>query len=200
MPARRSRRIRRHARVSAGSGNVAMDCGNTSARAEFTANLSCGRAAAVQVYHAIMTEPLPSHISSAQTHSGERIIGHGIDLVSVARFERLLTGHRERFLERTFTRAEQAECARKHRESERLASRFAAKEAALKALGAGIIEGIPLTDIGIVTAATGAPTLVVIGVAKVRADALGITRWLVSLTDTGEWSMASVIAVGSLVA
>ena len=62
------------------------------------------------------------------------IIGHGVDIVETSRIEQLLGDHPERFLERVFTPGEQADSESNKRQLEHLAARFAAKEAALKAL------------------------------------------------------------------
>ncbi len=127
-----------------------------------------------------------------------QIIGHGVDLVPVARIAKILDEHRERFLERTFTPGEQADCAGHRRESEKLASRFAAKEAVLKALGTGLTQGIFLTDVSVVSLPSGKPTIQLTGQAAHIAAGLGITRWEISLTDTDGYSMASVIAIAEL--
>jgi holo-[acyl-carrier protein] synthase len=125
-----------------------------------------------------------------------RIIGHGIDLVEIARMKRLLDGHPERAIERLFTQQEQDECRSDVRSTSRFAARFAVKEAAMKALGTGLADGVRWTDFGVVNNAAGAPTLVVSGKAAELAGKLGITAWSVSLTHTGGYAAASVIATG----
>ncbi|MCA3004202.1 MAG: holo-ACP synthase [bacterium] len=125
-----------------------------------------------------------------------RIVGHGIDLVPVERIAGMLAEHGERFLLRTFTARERADCAGHRREAERLASRFAAKEAVFKALGTGMRDGMTLLDVSVEPLATGQPTLVLAGVAAEKARQLGITSWSVSLTDTEGYSAASVLALG----
>ncbi|MEM9373670.1 MAG: holo-ACP synthase [Planctomycetota bacterium] len=122
------------------------------------------------------------------------VVGHGVDLAEVARIERLLGQHPERFLERCFTADEQHDAGGGPRRGERLAARFAAKEAALKALGTGWADGIGWTDIAVRRLSSGKPELVVRGRAAEIASALGITRWHVSLTHSGAYAMASVIA------
>jgi holo-[acyl-carrier protein] synthase len=127
----------------------------------------------------------------------EYMLGHGIDLVENARVGELLDKHGERFLDRVFTPDEQAYAARSvKRRIEHLAARFAAKEAALKAIGTGWRDGITWTDVEVAHAAAGAPLLRVTGEAARIASACGITRWLVSLSHTETHSMASVIAIG----
>ncbi len=84
------------------------------------------------------------------------ILGHGIDLVEVARVQGMLDTHGERFLARCFTAGEQAYCAANAaRMAEHLAGRFAAKEAVLKVLGTGWSGGIAWTDVEVVREARG---------------------------------------------
>lgn len=124
------------------------------------------------------------------------IVGHGIDLVEIDRIDRMLDRHGRRFIERCFTPEEiaYADAARKRR-AERYAVRFAAKEAALKALGTGLRDGIRWTDIAVIREPNGRPGLAVAGRAKDLADQRGISGWRASLTHTGNQAMASVIAV-----
>jgi len=124
------------------------------------------------------------------------IVGHGVDLTEVSRIEQMLGDHPERFLERCFTPTEQADGGDGPRRAERLAARFAAKEAALKALGTGWSDGVGWTDIGVIRTNAGKPELAVTGRAAEIAGALGITRWHVSLSHTGDHAIASVIAEG----
>jgi holo-[acyl-carrier protein] synthase len=125
------------------------------------------------------------------------IIGHGVDLTEVSRIEKMLNDHPDRFLERCFTPTERRDAGEGPRRAERLAARFAAKEAALKALGTGWSDGIGWTDIEVVRNNAGKPELVVVGRAAQIAGVLGIARWHVSLTHTGTHAMASVIAEGA---
>ncbi|MCA9287967.1 MAG: holo-ACP synthase [Phycisphaerales bacterium] len=123
-------------------------------------------------------------------------LAHGIDIVPVDRIERLLDQHGPRFLDRCFTPHEREVCLGHARAAERLAARFAAKEAAFKALGTGWSGGIAWTDAEVVTQASGAPALVLHAAAAERAAALGITAWFVSLSHAGGMAVASVIGVG----
>lgn len=127
----------------------------------------------------------------------EGIIGHGIDLVEIARIERMLDEHGERFATRCFTAAERAYAeASAAVRGERYAARFAAKEAALKALGTGLRDGIDWTDIEVDRTAGGRPFLRLHGRAAEIAASLGIEGWAISLTHAGGMAMASVIATG----
>ena len=125
-----------------------------------------------------------------------RIIGHGIDLVEVSRIAEMLDKHAERFVDRVFTKAEAAHGDGKRRRAEHLAARFAAKEAALKALGTGWAGGIAWTDIEVVSLPSGQPSLHVTGRAAEIAQSRGVREWHISITHTDAQAMASVIAVG----
>lgn len=123
------------------------------------------------------------------------LLGHGIDLVAIDRIRRMLEGHPERFLARCFTPAEQAWADAGGRlRTERYAGRFAAKEAASKALGTGISGAIRWTDFEVLPDDAGAPILRLGGAAAERAAHLGIGRLLISITHTDGLAMASVIA------
>lgn len=125
------------------------------------------------------------------------ILGYGLDLVEIHRIEAMLNEHGQRMLDRLFTPAEQEECVRDVRKVSRLAARFAAKEAAMKALGTGLADGIQWTDMSVVNDAHGAPRLVVTGRAAEIAKQKQITGWIISLTHTGKNAAASVLAVGA---
>lgn len=125
------------------------------------------------------------------------VVGHGVDVVEVARIARMLADHADRFADRCFTPAEQAYCsASARRAAEHYAVRFAAKEAVLKALGRGLGEGLSLREIEVVRAASGEPSLVLHGGAATIAHERGVARWLISLSHTESVAMASVIALG----
>jgi len=121
------------------------------------------------------------------------IIGTGIDLVEIARIEQTVERYGDRFLDRVYTRAEQAYCRRKRRSAESFAARFAAKEAGAKALGTGISFGVSWLEIEVAREAGGRPTLQFHGRAAEIARHLGVARAALSITHTGEVAMASVI-------
>lgn len=124
------------------------------------------------------------------------ILGHGVDLVEVARVGRSVERFGDRFLERVFTEAERIYAGDGPRRDEHLAARFAAKEAVFKALGTGWAQGAGWKDIEVVREASGRPALVLHGKARELSLALGIRRWHLSLTHTGSTAMASAIAEG----
>jgi len=126
-------------------------------------------------------------------------IAHCIDIVEPARIEALLSKHPHRAAQRLFTPDELAYAnSQPARRSEHLAARFAAKEAVFKALGTGWTQGIAWTDIQVVRAPSGAPSLKLSGRAETCAKELGIEHWLISLTHVKTLAMASVIGVGKI--
>lgn len=130
----------------------------------------------------------------APLHSPMR--AHGIDLVEISRFAEFLDRHPDRARDRLFTKAELDYAAGKKRETEHLAARFAAKEAVLKALGTGWAQGIAWTDVEITRDHAGRPGVVLYNRAAQCAAEQGITAWLISLSHTEHYAMASVIALG----
>ena len=128
------------------------------------------------------------------------VIGHGVDLVQIERIERMLEDHGDRFLQRCFVESEiaYAEIAPAVR-AERIAARFAAKEAVLKALGTGLRDGIDWKDITVTRNDLGAPGVVLVGRAAEIAAELGISGWRISLSHAGGFAMASVMALGDQV-
>ena len=133
-----------------------------------------------------MTAPAGGQVGSVR--------GVGVDAVEVERFREVLR-RRPRLAERLFTDGERAYAARVADPGPRLAVRFAAKEAVLKALGVGI-GAASFRDVEVVRAESGRPALVLAGTAAVLADGLGVTRWHVSLSHTGTVALASVVAEG----
>ena len=125
------------------------------------------------------------------------IIGHGIDVVDVARIKAMLADHGQHFTERCFTAGERgyADDSQKRR-AERYAARFAAKEAVLKALGTGLRDGISWREMEIAIEPSGRPVLHVTGRCAELARQRGITTWQVSLSHTDRTAVASVIGCG----
>jgi holo-[acyl-carrier protein] synthase len=119
------------------------------------------------------------------------VIGIGVDLVEVDRMRTVLA-RTPAMVERLFTPGERAYAEAAKDPTERYAARFAAKEAVLKALGAGL-GAAEWHDIEVVRSGTGAPSLVITGRARSLADDAGVTRWLLTMTHTE--SMAEAIAV-----
>jgi holo-[acyl-carrier protein] synthase len=121
------------------------------------------------------------------------IVGSGIDLIEIARIEDSVERFGQRFLDRIFTAGEQAYCLRKRKAAESLAARFAAKEAAAKALGTGISHGVSWREIEVVRALSGKPDLRFHGRAAQIAERLGVANAALSLTHSSGMAMASVV-------
>jgi holo-[acyl-carrier protein] synthase len=120
----------------------------------------------------------------------------GIDLTEVDRIRDLLTRHGERFKQRTFTEGEIAYCDSCADPAMHYAARFAAKEAAAKALGTGLwAEGVEWRDFEVTRDALGKPGLLFHRAALRHAEAQGVRKILVSLTHTKELAMAQVVLV-----
>ena len=121
------------------------------------------------------------------------IVGTGVDLAEVPRMRHLVERYGQRFLERVFTPAEIAYVERKANRFERLAARFAAKEAGMKAIGTGWRHGVTWHDFEVANLPSGKPTLRLHGVAAQVAEKLGVRSISLSLTHTVEYGLAHVI-------
>src|SRR2546428_6240715 len=116
------------------------------------------------------------------------IVGLGVDVCDVARIRRALEGRTgARFQTRVFTAAARAYCeARRRGRFASYAARFAAKEAAMKALGTGWAQGVAWRDFEVVRARGAPPRLVLHGRAAALARRRGMVRWLLPPPPTGE--------------
>ena len=110
------------------------------------------------------------------------ILGLGMDLVSIPRIEKILERFGERFVNKILTEAEQDDLPSGPTRAAYLAGRFAAKEAAVKALGTGFAEGVGQLDAEILSLPSGGPELRLHGKAREKARNLGVTRMHVSIT------------------
>ncbi|NYI05942.1 holo-ACP synthase [Allostreptomyces psammosilenae] len=119
------------------------------------------------------------------------IVGIGVDVADVARFERTLA-RTPAMAERLFTPAERVDGEGRPRSAASLAARFAAKEAAAKALGAP--AGLRWTDAEVVSEPSGRPALRVTGTVQAHAERLGVRTWHLSLSHDGGIATAMVIA------
>ena len=127
-----------------------------------------------------------------------KIIAHGIDLVDFGRIEKMLEKHPKRFLNRVFTPTEQADADRTKNRIEKLAGRFAAKEAVMKLIGTGWRDGIAWTDIEVVNNPLGQPIVNVCGKVKKLADEQGIEQITLSITHTSNFAIASAVALSQV--
>ena len=121
------------------------------------------------------------------------MIGVGIDAVEVDRFREVLA-RRPRLADRVFTAGERSYAARANDPVPRLAARFAAKEAVMKALGVGL-GAFGFHDVDVVSAPSGAPSLVLSGRAAALAADQGVVDWRLSLTHTSRSAMAIAVAL-----
>ncbi len=121
------------------------------------------------------------------------IVGLGIDIAEVDRMEAAIRRRGEPFLKRLFTPDEIAYCERHRNRAERYAGRFAAKEAAMKALGTGWRRGVRWIDIEVKRQPSGKPTLEIRGRAGEFAARLGVKNITLSITHSGNTAFAQVI-------
>lgn len=117
------------------------------------------------------------------------MLSTGVDLIEIARIARTLERYGQRFLERIYTPGELAYCRGR---PSKLASRFAAKEATMKALGTGV-RGVSWKDIEVTRAPSGAPGIRLHGRARQRAQRLGVEETALSLSDSREHAIAFVV-------
>ncbi|HEY3160384.1 MAG TPA: holo-ACP synthase [Vicinamibacterales bacterium] len=121
-----------------------------------------------------------------------QIIGVGLDATEIERVANMIERYGDRFLRRVFTEGEIAYCQAKRDFASSYAARFAAKEAAMKALGTGHSAGVYWTGIEVVRR-HGPPRLAFHGGAESRMRALGATSSIVTLTHSREMAIAQVM-------
>ncbi|HUO36137.1 MAG TPA: holo-ACP synthase [Candidatus Acidoferrum sp.] len=121
------------------------------------------------------------------------IVGLGLDIAEIDRIEDAIARHGAPFLERLFTPRETEYCERFKNRFERYAGRFAAKEAAMKALGTGWSRGVRWRDIEVVRASSGKPSLKLEGVAAEIARGMGVNNIVLTITHSGNLALAQVI-------
>jgi holo-[acyl-carrier protein] synthase len=124
------------------------------------------------------------------------ILGTGIDIAEVPRIQQSFERFGERFLQRIYTSAEMRYCDSKANRFERYAARFAAKEAAMKALGTGWSHGVRWVDCEVVRMPGGRPTMRFHGKAGEIAAKLGMKNAALSISHTSEQAIAQVILEG----
>jgi len=121
------------------------------------------------------------------------IVGTGIDIAEVPRIADSIARFGQRFLQRVYTEGERRYCDSKANRVERYAARFAAKEAAMKALGTGWSHGVRWRDIEVARKPGSRPTIVFHGKAAEFAATLGAVNVALSLTHTSDMAFAQVI-------
>jgi len=123
------------------------------------------------------------------------IIGLGIDATDIDRIAETLERYGERFRQRVFTDEEIAYCTRRRVPAIHFAGRFAAKEAAMKALGTGHTQNVLWRDVEVIRRG-GPPQLQFHGGAKRRFDAIGGNRSLLTITHAEHLALAQVLLFG----
>lgn len=121
------------------------------------------------------------------------IVGTGVDITEVGRIKATVERFGDRFLKRVFTPAEISYCMSKHNAAERLAARFAAKEAGMKAIGTGLRHGVTWQSVEVVRFPGQRPMLKFTGKAAEFAGRLGCKRTHLSLSHTADQAIAHVI-------
>lgn len=121
------------------------------------------------------------------------IVGTGVDIVETRRIEEVFERHGERFAKRLYTPGEIAYCEGFKNKAERFAARFAAKEAAFKALGTGWRDGVRWLDVEVTHLASGKPELRLTGRALEVAHEMRVARTSVSISHSDRYVVAQVI-------
>src|SRR5690242_19610034 len=123
------------------------------------------------------------------------IIGLGLDATDIGRITDTITRYGDRFLRRIFTEDEVAYCTRRRVPAIHFAGRFAAKEAAMKALGTGHSQGVLWRDVEVIRRG-GPPQLQLHGGAGRRLAAIGGRSTLLTITHSDDLAMAQVMILG----
>src|ERR1700688_1098065 len=121
------------------------------------------------------------------------IVGTGIDIEEVSRVRASIERFGDRFLHRIYTEGERRYCDSKANRVERYAARFAAKEAAMKAIGTGWNRGVSFRDIEVCRQPGGRPTIAFHGKSAEFAAKLGTARISLSISHTAQYAIAQVI-------
>ena len=124
------------------------------------------------------------------------IVGLGTDIVEVSRIDKMIERHGTSFINRIFTPGEIAYCQQRKFSAEPFAGRWAAKEAVMKALGTGFIQGTHFQEIEIVTEQSGRPRVELHGSTAELARQLGIGEILVTMSHCREYATATAIGLG----
>lgn len=123
------------------------------------------------------------------------IIGLGTDIVEIVRIGQMIERHGELFLQRVYTEQEIKYCQRHKEAIQHYAGRWAAKEAAMKALGTGFTKGVGWTDIEVLNRQSGAPHVQLGGGAARFAEKKGIDQILITISHCKAYATATAIAL-----
>ena len=123
------------------------------------------------------------------------IVGLGTDIVEVERIGRMIEQHGDSFVQRIFTTNEADYCRQRKHSSEPFAGRWAAKEAVMKVLGTGFVQGTHFQEIEIVSEPSGRPRIQLHGSTADVAKQLGIDEVLITISHCREYATATAIGV-----
>ena len=129
------------------------------------------------------------------SQAGRNVLATGIDLVSIPRMREVIARWDDKFLRRVFTEAEIAYCRSRRDPVPHFAARFAAKEAAMKALGTGLSLGVRWRDLEVRRERGQAPRLVLHGRSREIGLARGGRAMLLALTHDGDYALAQTLLV-----
>ncbi|OQJ91670.1 holo-ACP synthase [Vibrio parahaemolyticus] len=121
------------------------------------------------------------------------ILGLGTDIAEIERIEKALDRSGEPFARRILSEDEMAKFSQLKKQGRYLAKRFAAKEAASKALGTGIAQGVTFHDFTVSNDELGKPVLMLSGVAQKMAQTMGVNHVHLSISDERHYAVATVI-------
>lgn len=125
------------------------------------------------------------------------VIGIGTDIIECSRIGRMIEKHGDVFLNRVYTQEEIAYCSGRKAANQHYAGRWAAKEAALKALGTGWAHGIQWTDVEVVNQQGGKPIMILAGRAHEISQQMGISEMMISISHCRDYATAYATAVGA---
>lgn len=123
------------------------------------------------------------------------VAGHGLDIVDIVDFSRLFSDPAVNYLDRYFTDDELSAAGGGVTRIQKLAGRFAVKEAVMKAFGVGWGNGVAFTDVEVITLESGAPTVILKRKLAALEQERAIVGWFVSVSHTNAIAVASVIAI-----
>lgn len=132
---------------------------------------------------------------SGPRHSPGTPYGIGTDITECVRIAQMIEKHGELFLTRVYTQQEIAYCSARKAATQHYAGRWAAKEAVLKAIGTGWSRGIHWTDIEVVNAIGGKPSIVLGGAARQICDQYGIGEVMISISHCRNYAVAFATAL-----
>jgi holo-[acyl-carrier protein] synthase len=124
-----------------------------------------------------------------------RILGHGIDLMELDKIQKHLCVSHDDWIDSVFSDDERTQADPPPHEVEFYAGRYAAKEAVVKALGTGFSEDVAWLDIEVLRRPTGGVEVRLSGGALEVAASLGVSQWLISISHSGGYAVASALAL-----